>query len=170
MDKKLFYYMVIGFFFTIFAGTFCAFGYPLSKENLLVAMFCPVNNSPWESIKIIFFPSLFYFMAGWYFFCQAQPYFIRACFSGLLSGSFSFFPLFYTYSGILGKYNLCFTIAVLFTSACLIYYFSYEFIIQKYALLSMPVLVCLLVSVLVCIFSFTFTPPSLPLFEPLKGI
>lgn len=168
MDKKLFYYMTIGFFFTVFAGIVCAFGYPLSNQDLLVAMFCPVNNSPWESIKIIFFPSLLYFMGGWYFFCQTQPYFIRACFSGLLSGSFSFFPLFYTYSGILGNYNLYVTIVFLFTSAYLIYYFSYEFIVQKYRLLSMPVLVCLLVSVLVCLFSFTFTPPVLPLFEALS--
>lgn len=169
MDKKLFHYMTIGFFFTAFAGTFCALGYPLSDHDLLVAMFCPVNNSPWESVKVIFFPSLLYFIIGWYFFCKTHPHFIRACFSGLLSGSFSFFPLFYTYSGILGKYNPYFTIAFLLTSAYLIYYFSYEFIIQKYVLLSMPILVCLLVSVLVCFFSFTFTPPFLPLFETLTS-
>lgn len=55
MDKKIIFYLTIGFIFTIIAGIFSAFAYFSSKLNPLIGMFCPINSSPWESIKLIFF-------------------------------------------------------------------------------------------------------------------
>lgn len=165
MEKKLFYYMVFGFVFSILAGIFLSFGYQLSNANPLVGMFCPVNFSPWETVKIVFFPAFFYFLCGWIFFYKTCPRFIRACFLGLISGSFLFFPLFYTYSGILGIYNLFLTALCAVISTHLIYYFSYDFIRQNDKLPALPLLVSILVFLLVCFFSFTYAPPELSLFS-----
>lgn len=167
MNKKTTFYLTIGFIFTLIAGFFSAYAYFYSMENPLVGMFCPINSSPWETIKLIFFPSLFYFIFGWLFFRKTHPDFFHACFSGLLSGSFLFLPLFYTYSGISGSYSLPLTVGSLMLSSYLIYYFTSFFLQSHCRLLSFPVLVCLLVWILVCFFSFTYQPPSLPLFTPI---
>lgn len=165
MEKKLFYYMVFGFIFSVLAGFFLSFGYKFSNANPLVGMFCPVNFSPWETVKIIFFPSFFYFLVGWIFFNKTCPRFICACFSGLISGTFLFFPLFYTYSGILGIYNLLLTAICVILSTHLVYYLSYGFILQNNKLPAFPLLVSTLVFLLVCFFSFTYSPPALSLFS-----
>lgn len=167
MDKKIIFYLTVGFIFTIIAGFFSAYAYFFSMQNPLVGMFCPINSSPWESIKLIFFPSLFYILLGWFFFRKTMPHFLHACFSGLLSGSFLFLPFFYTYSGILGSYCLILTICSLALSSYLIYYFTYFFLLSQVRLLPFSILVCLFVWVLVGFFSFTYQPPSLPLFTPI---
>lgn len=166
MNKKLSFYLIFGYIFTIIAGIFSAYGYNSSFQNPLVGMFCPISNSPWETMKLIFFPSFLYILLGWFFFQKRQPDFLRVCFTGLLSGSFLFLPLFYTYSGILGAYYLLMTVFSLLTSAFLIYYFTHAFFQSHFHILSFPILVCLLVCVLVSFFYFTYQPPSLPLFTP----
>lgn len=167
MNKKLFFYLSCGFIFTIIAGIFSAFGYSASSQNPLVGMFCPISTSPWETLKLIFFPSFLYILSGWLLFRKTHPDFLCIGFTGLLSGSFLFLPLFYTYSGILGGYSIFLTFVCLFIASYLIYYFSYTFIQYHYHLLSFPFIVCILVSVLVSFFYFTYQPPAIPLFTPI---
>lgn len=165
MNKSLFYYMTVGFFFTIFAGTFLFFSYDLSSHNPLVGMFAPVSDSPWEYLKMIFFPSFFYFLSGWFFFIKSYPSFIRSCFSGLLAGTFSVLIILYTYTGILGTHYFSLDLAAFLIAIYLVYYLSYQLISLQYQVLSMPLLVSLVVLSLVGFFSFTYFPPDLPLFK-----
>lgn len=165
MNKKLFYYMLFGFFFTTATGTLLHFSYELSGGDPLVGMFSPVNESPWEHLKLIFFPSFFYFLLGWPFFAKTTPDFINACFSGLLSGTFSVLFMFYTYTGILGKDYLFLDIFIFLLAAYLTYYLSYQLISLRYHVLPLPLLVFLIVLLLTGFFSFTYFPPALPLFS-----
>lgn len=165
MNKTLFYYMTAGFFFTIFTGTFLFFSYNLSGCNPLVGMFSPVSSSLWECMKIVFFPSFIYFLAGWFFFIRKYPSFIRSCFSGLLTGTLSLLPIFYTYTGILGNHYFLLTLLTFLISIYLVYYLSYQLIFLQYEVPSMPLLVSLIVLSLVGFFSFTYSPPPLPLFK-----
>ena len=53
---------VIGTIFIIFLGSALHFTYSLSGNNLLVAFFSAVNESVWEHLKLVFWPSLFWML------------------------------------------------------------------------------------------------------------
>lgn len=165
MEKKLYHYMTTGFFFTVLLGSFLYFAYEISSKNLLVGMFAPVSNSPWEYLKLIFFPSFLYFMCGWGYFARTLHTFIQACFSGLITGTFFFLIMFFTYTGIIGQSVFVLNLFAFLFSAYLVYYLSYNFIILHYDVIPLPLLVCLIVTLMVCFFSFSFSPPELPLFS-----
>lgn len=57
----------VGFFFISALGTFLHFAYELSGKLFIVGLYCPVNESPWEHMKLIFTPSVLYFLCTLYF-------------------------------------------------------------------------------------------------------
>ena len=58
MSKKLLKYDIIGFVFVSIIGTLAHFVYEWTNECVIAAFFCPINESPWEHLKLIFFPYL----------------------------------------------------------------------------------------------------------------
>ena len=50
----------IGFIAVSIAGTLMHFIYEWSGNNKIVALFAPVNESPWEHLKLLFFPFVIY--------------------------------------------------------------------------------------------------------------
>lgn len=58
MSKKLLKYDIIGFIFVSIIGTLAHFVYELTNKSVIAALFCPINESPWEHLKLIFFPYL----------------------------------------------------------------------------------------------------------------
>jgi uncharacterized protein (DUF983 family) len=47
-----------GFAFVSIVGTLWHFIYQWTGDNRLVALVCPVNESPWEHLKLLWFPFL----------------------------------------------------------------------------------------------------------------
>ena len=58
MNKRIFKLEAIGFIFTSVLGTLMHFFYEWSGNNTFVGLFCPVNESPYEHLKLLFFPFL----------------------------------------------------------------------------------------------------------------
>ena len=58
MNKKILKLEIIGFIFTSVLGTLMHFFYEWSNDNSIVGLFCPVNESPFEHLKLLFFPFL----------------------------------------------------------------------------------------------------------------
>ena len=58
MSKKLLKYDIIGFVFVSIIGTLAHFVYEWTNKSVIAALFCPINESPWEHLKLIFFPYL----------------------------------------------------------------------------------------------------------------
>lgn len=52
------HYLAAGFLFTSVLGTLSHFFYDWSGRNPLAALISPVNESIWEHMKLLFFPSL----------------------------------------------------------------------------------------------------------------
>ena len=69
MNKRILKLEAIGFIFTSVLGTLMHFFYEWSGNNTFVGLFCPVNESPYEHLKLLFFPALFYFIIE-YFLCK----------------------------------------------------------------------------------------------------
>lgn len=84
------------------AGTLFHFVYALSGENRLAGYFFPVNESTWEHLKLLFFPSLIYSTAEYIALSRPPKAYIPASVIGIFGGMAAITAFFYTYTGILG--------------------------------------------------------------------
>lgn len=165
MNKKLFYYTLCGIFLTAAAGTLLHFAYAFSRQNPLVGLFVPVNESTWEHMKLVFFPTFTYVLLGWPFFFRSRPLFFGAFLTGLLTGTFAVPVIFYTYTGILGFHCLFLDILTFLAGVLLVFCLGFQLVVQESRLLPVPFLVFLTVTLLVCFFLFTNMPPDVALFH-----
>ena len=96
-------YAIWCFIFVSIVGTLGHFLYEWSNYNPIVGLFFPVNESTWEHMKLLFFPSILYYILLRLFLNHSFSFQMRC---GLLFGTFvgliTIPVLFYTYSGILG--------------------------------------------------------------------
>lgn len=83
-------------------GTLWHFIYEWSGDNALIGMVAPINESVWEHLKLIFFPTVIYSVIEYFILNRKPENYIPASALGLFSGMFSIVAFFYTYSGILG--------------------------------------------------------------------
>ena len=58
--KKLKKYVWIGILFCLILGSLSHFFYSWTLSNPIVGIFCPVSESAWEHMKLVFFPVLLY--------------------------------------------------------------------------------------------------------------
>lgn len=153
----------------IIIGSLCHFVYEWSGESSLAALFCPVNESTWEHLKLLFFPYLavityMYFTKD----PQKKPALFRYYCSrlfGVLLGMLSIIVIFYTYTGVIGENYLIADILTFIISVFISFYtssvFYYRCNICKEAS-SLIFAGWLLITLL--FFIFTCYTPDLPLF------
>ena len=103
MKIKLFSYEIISSIIIMALGTILHFTYDWSNNNYIVGLFSSVNESVWEHLKLLFFPSLIMIIIGNLIFIKKYPYYICNKTKGLLKGLSFIIIFFYTYTGILGK-------------------------------------------------------------------
>jgi hypothetical protein len=84
-------------------GTFLHFVYEWSGKNLLVGLFCPVNESTWEHLKLVFYPILVVSIPEYFFLCRQYDRFLCTKFLSALLGMGLTVVLFYTYVGVYGE-------------------------------------------------------------------
>ena len=82
-------------------GTLGHFLYEWTGESFIIGLIFPVNESTWEHLKLLFFPTLVY-SAIELIKCDKKPNLIVATTRSLLLGMLMIVALFYTYSGVLG--------------------------------------------------------------------
>ncbi len=164
MNKKLLFYTIGGVIFASASGFLLHFAYEYSRKNPIVAMFSPVNESVWEHMKLVFFPSLLYYLAGWGFFFRSFPAFFRSGLAGTLTGTLAVPVIFYAYSGMIGKHFLALDLLTFFLCVIITFSLSYQLTIQNTRVIPTPLLVFLVVLLMVCFFIFTYSPPDIALF------
>ncbi len=164
---KLKKYIIIGIIFTSVMGTLSHFLYEWTDRNLIVSLFCPVNESTWEHIKLLYFPMLLYSLFLKWRMKTQFPHIFSAALSGILVGCASIPILFYTYTGILG-YNLLWAdIAVFLFSVLLAFIWTYNSAVSQSSSSAgtcyYPVRIAALI-LFVLFLVFTFYPPQIGLF------
>ncbi len=169
MNRHLYHYTIAGILFTAIAGTLLHFAYEYSMEKPLVPMFAPVHESTWEHMKLVFFPSFLYMIAGWPFFMRSYPSYFQAYMTGLFTGTISMVIIFYTYTGIWGNHCLILDILTFLASVIITFSLSYQLVIQNCHLLPLPLLIFLVVLFMICFFSFTFSPPEIAIFDTFRA-
>lgn len=151
---------IIGIIFVLAAGSLAHFLYQWSEKKHWIGLLCPVNESTWEHMKLVFFPMLFYSL----FLCikwknQFRPQF-HVLAQGILIGTFLIPVLFYTYTGILGFH--VFLLDLLTFGCSVIAGFSYIFHALKSS--SEKITIVLLLQFFSSFFPsfFVFSPISRP--------
>ena len=81
-------------------GSLNHFLYDWTGSSSFVALFCPINESPWEHLKLLFFPFLFVTL-GTAVLCRSRnKRFFYCRFLGVVCGMAFTLVSFYTYTGI----------------------------------------------------------------------
>lgn len=172
--NRLKFYVVMGAVFVLITGTLSHFVYGWSGENPVAGLFFPVNESTWEHMKLVFFPTLIYGLFLYNKMWEDAPCIRSAVPAAILAGTASVPVLFYTYSGILGRDYFILDIAVFILSVLIAFFVLWRIarrdsaspVCQKTAgsLLNAAVI---LITVLFILFSYD--PPGLGIFaEPVS--
>ncbi|MBQ9931905.1 MAG: hypothetical protein IJO79_06065 [Firmicutes bacterium] len=155
-----------GFILTSAAGTLLHFIYGWFGDVPLVMVFGAVNESPWEHLKLLFWPVLIFSLIEKLAAGHARRGFFFSRILGACLGMAFILVVFYTYSGILGRHLVAVDISLFYGAVALTYLFST--LSLKRDRFSQPVFqlaVFPLTLFLIYIFVyFTFFPPVLPLF------
>lgn len=151
---------------TLLLGTLWHFIFDLLGKNIIIAALCPVNESIWEHLKLLFYPVLL-FSIGECIIKRVKSSFLVARTIGVISGMLTIIILYYTYSGIIGRDNTVVDIIIYIISTFITYgisgmlkdkrgcsFFSYKFICT-----------IILITIVTLFTLFTYNPPKINLFR-----
>ncbi len=149
-------------------GALFHFIYKWTGENYLIGLFFPVNESTWEHLKLIFYPTLIY-SAFEYFIIKNKPEnYLTATAIGIFSGKFTTITLFYLYSGVLG-FNVDFlNIAIYYISIIVLITVRNRIIkSEKFTTANAKIISALYLILCAVLFAFwSFNPTTLGIFTP----
>lgn len=153
-------------FLTAILGTWNHFFYSISGHSAIVALFCPVNESVWEHLKLLFFPFLFVSVLEHLRFHKSALRFFYGRYLGILSGIIFTVTFFYTYTGIIGRNFLLIDILLFFISVVIAFLSADHFYLQNHSVHTsdQTFIITLWVATAFFFFVFTFFQPDLPLF------
>ncbi len=158
---------LIAFFIIAGLGTIGHFLYEWSGNNYYLGLFFPVNESTWEHLKLLYFPSLIYFLVEFLRLKEKPSNYLQACTFSTLFGMLVIVILFYTIKGVLGT-NVDFinigiyyvgVITTLVKRQSIINHNKFDLPIFKYTALLLIVIFTL------CFVIWSYNPPKLGIFK-----
>ncbi|MBR3840079.1 MAG: hypothetical protein IKM20_02970 [Erysipelotrichales bacterium] len=166
MHKSFEQYELIGFFAVVVLGIAFHSLYELTSESIIVGLICPINESIWEHLKLLFYPYLIYLIFEIYTTKNTYSQLIIYKFYSVCLGMLTILILHYTYSGIIGKTYIIADISTFIISVAVSFFTSYYLIIHDTENKQTTKLGILLFIIMSLVFTFfTFYQPDLPLFE-----
>lgn len=168
MDRTKLYF-IGGILFTAILGTLSHFFYDWTGQGALIGLVCPVNESTWEHMKLVFFPMLLWTLLVSPRLSGEYPAISGALLLGNVLGTISIPVFFYTYTGILGKDVFFLDIAVFLAAVLTAFLFAWKKKDSR-GTLQYQALIWFLTGIFVVLFFvFTFYPPKIGLFsDPLS--
>lgn len=152
--------------FVILLGTLNHFLYDLSGGMAIAALFCPVNESVWEHLKLLFFPFLFLTIWTWLRIRPSATRLFYTRYLGAICGMLWIIIGYYTYTGILGRNFLLLDLLLYVTGVYLSFLLSSRLYQNHLSTPAQEIVFSLWILTIICFFAFTCYPPNLPLFFP----
>jgi len=166
-DQK---WILLGVPVLIVIGSLLHFAYDWSGNSTIVGLFAPINESVWEHLKMIFWPTLFWWFLGYFLFFKntsvdPAKWFV-SCTAAVLIGPLVIVTFYYTYTGALGIHSLILDIFSLFLGVAVgqglaLHVYNYAKPSPSCLYWSFTVIIFLVLAFTV----FTFIPPHIPLFK-----
>lgn len=166
MSKKLFGCTLAGFIFVSVLGSLAHFFYEWSGYNFFIGLICPVNESSWEHLKLLFFPYLTWAVIE-YCLLGKEGSILPAKLIGVITGMTVIITFFYTYTGIIGK-NIDVLNILSFFLGCGAAFAVDSKIINKKLLDSLifdTLAIAGFIGIGLAFIIFTILPPLIPLFK-----
>lgn len=157
---------IIGFIVTSIIGTLLHFAYDWSNKAFIVGLFTPVNESPWEHLKLIFFPFILYGIYESKKLENDKFNVFTAKLIGVLSAIMTTLAIFYVVNGALGKVPDFVNIISYFVGMAVGFLVSYLFIKNSIGKGSLNGISLATIIVIAIMFVFlTVYPIKIPLFQ-----
>ena len=157
---------ISGFVFVSILGVLFHFTYKFFENGSFWGYFFPVNESIWEHLKLIFWPSVLFMIPEYIFIGKTvSDYFSVKASSLFVSMSF-IVSAYYTYSGVLGFNLLAADILLFFIGVFIYEYLSCSLIAtaDEYVKSDNFRGIALLVLFAICFIFWTYNPPTLGIF------
>jgi hypothetical protein len=159
-------WLIFGGIFIALVGTVLHFAFSSTKW-IPIGLFAPVNESPWEHLKLVFWPAMLILIFEYLFVYKKDPpnNFFLAKTVGIMVMPIVILGIFYIYTAFLGTSILIIDITSFYISivvGLLVNYKIYNIspVSDKLNKYSSFILVIFAVIIIV----FTFYPPHIPLF------
>lgn len=123
MRRSVGLWQLLGFGITAVAGTLLHFLYEWTGKAVIVAPFSAINESTWEHMKLLFWPS-FIFACFQYPAFKKHTDFWCIKLRGIITGLALIPVIFYTYNGAIGKSPDWLNITIYFLSAAVVYIYE----------------------------------------------
>lgn len=167
---SLLFQMAIGFIFASAFGFLLHFIFQWSGESSIAAAFSPVNESPWEHLKIVYYPVLLFLIIQLIYLKNKRTLIPNLVWSTALSALLAMISvtvLYYTYSGIAGKNIMWVDISIFFVSLGAAYIFNYKMLKSRPSYIKGSKLTGLALLAVLCamLVVFTYFTPHIPWFQ-----
>lgn len=151
--------------FGVLLGSLLHFAYQASGRLAVVALFSAVNESPWEHLKLYFFPIALYIAVEW-FVVADKAALLFAKLVQIIAGMVFIEAFFYTYTDALGIESVWVDILSFVVAMALGYALSYRLVAKGVTGRFPAWLSGTSIAVIMLIFiTTTFAAPHLPLFQ-----
>lgn len=156
---------MLGFLLSVCVGIILYFIYELSHYNRIVGLFAPINESPWEQMKLFFFPFLLFTIILYFSTKRNSKNILFINSVSIVCGMLLALILYYTLFGAfglkspfinLGIYVICSAVTYIL---CACFFKNHTF--SGNNTFGLLIFVLLLLAFIL----FTFMPPRVPLFQ-----
>ena len=154
---------ILNTIFILILGTLLHFTFKWSNNNLLVGTFSSVNESTWEHLKLLFFPTIITALVG-HLYLKISPNYLCIKIKGIIISFLFTIVVFYTYTGILGTNFAFLNIGIFIIAVILSQYYTYKKILANTSCNNFISSIVLIILCL-CFIIFTFFPPPIGLFQ-----
>ena len=158
-------WQLMGFTVTSFFGTVLHFLYEWTGEALWIAPFSGVNESTWEHMKLLFWPTFVFSVIQGFLFRDREDFW-QVKLNGMLLGLGLIPVIFYTYNGAVGRSPDWINIAIFFVAAAAAYIYE----AKKLSSESIPcknsrLALFALCAIALLFILFTFEAPKIGIFD-----
>lgn len=165
MKRSLKHWQIIGFIFTSIVGALLHFLYDWLSESILIAPFSSVNESTWEHMKLLFWPTFIFAIVQGILFKERKDFWCVKL-RGILLGLILIPIIFYTYNGVIGKSPDWLNITIYFICAAAAYIYEMQLFNSNRILCKSPkrslAILCLIALLFII---FTFATPEIGIFK-----
>ena len=164
MKRTMWLWQLVGFAVSTLAGTLLHFLYEWTESGW-VAPFSGVNESTWEHMKLLFWPTFIFAIVQSFFFKGYENFWCIKL-RGILLGLALIPILFYTYNGVIGKSPNWINIAIFFISAAIAYVYETKLFYSQNVNSQLSKLAFIVLCVIAILFIvFTFATSEINIFK-----
>lgn len=155
--------IISGIFISVL-GTLLHFTYGWFGNNPLIGAFSAVNESTWEHLKLLFFPSLITTAVGAIYYRGRVPNYVCSRLKGMLVAMVFIVTFFYTSMGVIGMNNAILNILTFYVAVVIGEYVAWRMIkVMKVCNARKTWIIWGIL--LVCFVVFTYNAPEIGLFK-----